>query len=192
MLKTLTRKAKIKYFSRRFADCGKNIKKTWDVIKEVMQPSASPRKLPKSLNVQNQLFLDQDQVRHQMTKFLAEVGRTTALGVVPSSSSRSWKQFLRPSCAKSMVLESVTEQELIIIISSLKNSSSGFDQIPAKLIKQILPSIISPLCHLVNPSFKLRIFHQRLKLARVISLFKRDDREDPGNYRPISLLSVFF
>ena len=90
-----------------------------------------------------------------------------------------------------MVLESVTEQELITIISSLKNSSSGFDQIPAKLIKQILPSIITPLCHLVNQSLKLGIFPQRLKLARVIALFKGADREDPENYRPISLLSVF-
>ncbi|XP_065559595.1 uncharacterized protein LOC136026821 [Artemia franciscana] len=191
MLKTLIRKTKITYFSRRFADCGKDIKKTWYVIKEVTQPSASPRKLPKSLNVQNQLFLDKDQVRHQMTKFFAEVGKTTALGVVPSSSSRSWKQLLGPSCAKSMVLESVTEQELIIMISSLNNSSSDFHQIPAKSIKQILPSIITQLCHLINQSFKLGIFPQRLNLARVIALFKGSDREDLGNYRSISLMSVF-
>ena len=115
MLKTLIQKAKITYFSQRFADCGKSIKKTWDVIKKVTQPSARPRKLPKSLNVQNQLFLDEDQVRHQMTKFFAEAVKTTALGVVPSLSSRSWKEFLGPSCTKSVVLESVTEQELGII-----------------------------------------------------------------------------
>ena len=42
MLKNLIRKAKITYFSQKFADCGKTTKKTWDVIKEAKQPSASP------------------------------------------------------------------------------------------------------------------------------------------------------
>ena len=105
MLKTLIRKAKITYFFRKFADCGKSIQKSWDVIKEVTQPSARPRKPPKYLNVHNQLFSDEDQVQHQMTKFCAGVAKTTALGVIPSSSSGFWKQFLGPSCARSMVLE---------------------------------------------------------------------------------------
>ena len=87
-------------FSRRFADCSKNIKKTWDVIKEVTQPSASHRKLPKSLNIQNRFLSDEEQVLYQMTKFFAEIGKTKALGGVPSSSSGSWKQFLGLSCTE--------------------------------------------------------------------------------------------
>ena len=74
---------------------------------------------------------------------------------------------------------------------SLKNSSAGFDQISAKVIKLILPSIITPIYNLINRSFQLGVFPQRLKLTRVIALFKGGDRKDPGNYRPISLLSVF-
>ena len=82
-------------------------------------------------------------------------------------------------------------QEIRNIVLSLKNSSAGFDQISAKVIKYILSSIIIPIYHLINSSFELGVFPQRLKLARVIALFKGGDRKDPGNYRPISLLSVF-
>ena len=82
-------------------------------------------------------------------------------------------------------------QEVRNIVLSLKNSSAGFDQISAKVIKHILPSIIIPIYHLINRSFELGVFPQRLKLARVIALFKGGDGKDPGNYRPISLLSVF-
>ena len=65
------------------------------------------------------------------------------------------------------------------------------DQISAKVIKHILPSIITPICHLINSSFQPGAFPQRIKLARVIGLFEKGDRENPGNYRLISLLSVF-
>ena len=90
-----------------------------------------------------------------------------------------------------MVFELVTEQELIIISSSSKNSSAGFDQILFKVIKQILLSIITPLSHMVHQSSKLVTFPQHLKLAWGIALFKGGDREDLRNQRPTSLLSVF-
>ena len=82
-------------------------------------------------------------------------------------------------------------QEIRNNVLSVKNSSAGFDQISAKVIKHILPSIITPIYHLIDRSFQLGVFPQRLKLARVIVLFKGGDRKDPGSYRPISLLSVF-
>ena len=81
-------------------------------------------------------------------------------------------------------------QETRNIVLSLKNSSAGVDQTSAEVIKHILPSIITPIYRLINRSFQLGIFPQRLKLARLIALFKGGDREDPGNYRPISLVSV--
>ena len=79
-------------------------------------------------------------------------------------------------------------QEIRNIILCLKNSSAGFDQISAKVIKYILPSIITPIYHLINRLLQIGVFPQRLKLARVIAIFKGGDRKDPGNYVPISLL----
>ena len=68
-------------------------------------------------------------------------------------------------------------QEIRNIVLSLKNSSAGFDQISAKAIKHILPSIITPIYHLINRSFELGVFPQLLKLARVIAPFKGGDRK---------------
>ena len=191
MLKSIIRRTKTVYYTKRFDDCGRNIKKTWDVIKEFSRPSKKLEGLPKSLMVDDQLITEKGQVRHHMNKFFAEIGKSTANSVSHCSVSQTWKQFLGPPCLKSMALEDVTVQEITNIVLSLKNSSTGFDKISAKVIKHILPSIITPLCHLINRSFQLGVFPQRLKLSRVIALFKGGDREDPGNYRPISLLSVF-
>ena len=48
-----------------------------------------------------------------------------------------------------------------------------------------------PLTKLVNLPFKYGVFPEAFKRARVIVLYKGGPRNDPTNYRPISILSVF-
>ena len=45
------------------------------------------------------------------------------------------------------------------------------------------------LSTLTNLSFNTGIFPSSLKLARVMSIFKKGDQQDCNNYRPISVLS---
>ena len=60
------------------------------------------------------------------------------------------------------------------------------------IVKHILPSIIKPLTHIVNASFKTRVFPEKLKIAKIISVFKSGIKEHCSNYRPISLLKRCF
>ena len=58
--------------------------------------------------------------------------------------------------------------------------------------KKIIGSSVSQfLALLVNQSFRSGIFPDKLKIAKVISLFKKANPETPSNYRPISLLPIF-
>ena len=60
-----------------------------------------------------------------------------------------------------------------------------------KLLK-VIGSSISPLLALfVNQTFQSGTFPNKLKIARVISLFKKGNPELPSNYRPMSLLPIF-
>ena len=43
----------------------------------------------------------------------------------------------------------------------------------------------------MNTSVLVGIFPKKLKLAKVVPVFKNGDDTDPNNYRPISLLSIF-
>ena len=51
--------------------------------------------------------------------------------------------------------------------------------------------ISRPFCMTVNDSFWTGIFPNKLKIAKVIILYKKDSKDTPTNYRSISLLSVF-
>ena len=50
--------------------------------------------------------------------------------------------------------------------------------------------ISQPLAQIFNVSVSLGSFPAKLKTAKVVPVFKSDDSK-PGNYRPISLLSIF-
>jgi len=56
------------------------------------------------------------------------------------------------------------------------------------LIKNCLPSILEPLLNVINSSLSEGVFPDKGKLAFIKPLYKKDDPQDPGNYRPISLL----
>lgn len=57
-----------------------------------------------------------------------------------------------------------------------------------KLLKFIFSLIADPLCHIINRSFQTGIIPDQLKVARVVPLFKGDDKSLMHNYRPISIL----
>ena len=63
--------------------------------------------------------------------------------------------------------------------------------IPIFLLKIFSEHIATPLCDITSDSFSNGIFSDVMKLAKVIPLYKKTSPEDPSNYRPISLLSVF-
>ena len=41
----------------------------------------------------------------------------------------------------------------------------------------------------MNASIETGMYPSQLKHAKIVPIFKSDDKEEPGNYRPISLLS---
>ena len=85
----------------------------------------------------------------------------------------------------------VDKYELIDFIYKLNPSKCpGADNL-GPLILDISSSIIDPLLHIYNLSLSTGVVPNKLKIAKVIPIFKRGDSHLPNNYRPISLLSVF-
>ena len=91
-----------------------------------------------------------------------------------------------------MFASPVTENEVENVINNLKGkSSSGFDEVPEFLVKRCTHYIKKPLTHVFNISLRFGIFPDLMKKAKIRPLFKKGDRQDIQNYRPIAVLSVF-
>ena len=75
------------------------------------------------------------------------------------------------------------------LIKSLDvNKSSGHDGISARMLKEAGDSIVPSLTRLINLSLEHCIYPTTWKWANVIPLFKKGDKDNPNNYRPISVL----
>ena len=93
---------------------------------------------------------------------------------------------------QSLYLFPVNELEVLDIISNLKNTDSkGPDNIPTSLIKSCGHELCQILTYINNCSLLDGVFPEKLKIAKIIPIFKSGDVSIISNYRPISILSAF-
>ena len=86
----------------------------------------------------------------------------------------------------------ITEDEIRDVIINLDpNKASGPDLISNKMIKQVATAISKPLKIIFNRSLCESVVPDMWKLGNLVPLFKKGDRSDASNYRPVSLLSNF-
>ena len=70
-------------------------------------------------------------------------------------------------------------------------TSTDCNKIDMILVKKIIREIAKPLTHIFNLSFQTGIVPNKMKIAKVIPLFKSGSKHQYTNYRPVSLLSQF-
>ena len=65
--------------------------------------------------------------------------------------------------------------------------TTGLDGIPARFVRDSASIIACPLRHVINLSLIQGIVPDDLKSARAVPIFKKNDKTEVGNYRPVSI-----
>jgi hypothetical protein len=80
---------------------------------------------------------------------------------------------------------------IIRICSHIKSKDSNdLWYTSTKFIKRIIDHPADDLVLIINKCLEEGVFPDTLKIARVIPTYKKGDKHDPGNYRPVSVLPV--
>lgn len=91
----------------------------------------------------------------------------------------------------SLFITHVEGSEIMTAIKKAENkSSSGTDGITIRLLKFLSDTLVKPITHLMNSILEQGIFPDALKVGLVIPIFKKGEKADANNYRPITLLNV--
>ena len=103
--------------------------------------------------------------------------------------NKNYSYYLNKQINSTFTFKNIDE---IIVKKTINNlptkNSCGYDDISSKLLKVIAPVIIKPLTLLINQVLNTGIFPDKLKIAKVIPIYKKGDPQLFENYRPISLL----
>ena len=144
-----------------------------------------------SLTVPGGVVTGTKDICNSLNKHFSSVG-DKLVQVLEKCNLQDFVRYCPPANPVSMFCTPTDPFEIQKILMSLKsNKSPGADNISPKILKEISTDIIGPLAYIFNLSFTSGVVPDSLKLAKVIPVFKKGDRTQAGNYRPISLLTVF-
>jgi hypothetical protein len=100
--------------------------------------------------------------------------------------------YLGGSSGDSMFMAPTTPKEIESYCHGLDHCKGpGYDDFSPGVLKDAAVEISVPLSRLINTCLEGGHFPDFLKIARIKPVFKADDPTLFGNYRPISVLSVF-
>lgn len=85
----------------------------------------------------------------------------------------------------------ITDEKIKKTIRKLKKyKSPGPDEIHPRVIKELVEEVCEPLHILFEYSFQMHQLPGDWRIANITAIYKKGDKSDPGNYRPVSLTSV--
>ena len=166
-----------------------NIKKTWHVINNIIGKRKKDRHVCNKCLINNKIVKDEKEIAENFNNYFINIGPSLTKNI--NTGSRNPSSFIINSIKVSIFLNNVEQNEVKNVIFTLKNSSPGWDNISALVIKATFTFFISPLIHVIHLSFNQGIFPNELKIAKVIPLYKANEPVLMVNYRPVSILSVF-
>ena len=196
--------AKKEFYSKMLLDIKTEIKKTWNLINNIIYSGRDQRKTKLEKIVYNGETYRSDQgIANALNSHFSTVGRniSEALpGAGSAASGGSSTTVHGPTAVSdglggmgslnSMFLSPVSPGYISSLISKQKNKYYGLDHYSAKVLKYV-NDIISPvLSDIVNKSFSTACFPDMQKIARVVPLFKEGNAEEVNNWRPISNLPL--
>ena len=189
-LKHLLLLSKKSYYDDYFIKNQNNIKKTWKGIKQLIIFRQSFTNVPTTLEVGNLKLSNTQSIANAFNNYFATIGSNLA-NAIPTATT-PFENYLNAPICNSLLLFPTTVTEIETDISVLNPTKSvGPFSILIKILKTLRVLLSEPLAYLYNRSFLTGVVPEKLKVARVIPVYKKGSKTVMNNYRPISLLSVF-
>ena len=168
-----------------------NMKDIWKCIKIVQNPEAtSIRKL--KIEIDGKKIEDPQKLANEFGNFFVEKVRKLDAGITSTNiDPLSLLKEKMKSTNITFTIKTVHVSVVNKILKELKTKTSyGHDGITSEVLKLGADVLKVPLTYIVNTSIRESEYPSYWKIAKMIALFKKGNRWEIKNYRPVSLLCV--
>jgi hypothetical protein len=187
ILKKSIRISKKKYYQSLFSKFINDIKSTWKTISELLNKTKRKKSLSHFFRDGDQVITDKLTIANKFNTFFTNIGSTLSNQI--SVSNNNFKHYLTKEHKNIFTFRNVNEDTVSQIIDKISPKASfGFDGLSSKLIKTVKNALIKPITLIINQMLNTGIFPDKLKIAKIMPIHKKDDETLFTNYRPISLL----
>lgn len=187
-LTSLIRSAKENYYKSKLKENTGNTKKTWDIVNTIMGKS-SDKKLPNFVSFHDHDSYSNQEIAESFNAYFSNVANRLAMNI--QEAPDPFTSYMPEPAPFSFFLRPTLLPEIKSVITNLKVTAAGFDDVHVKVLKQISNEISPFFVYIINRSFKEGCFPKHLQVARIVPVLKKGDKTLHTNYRPVSILPSF-
>ena len=192
------KKAKEYYFRNQIERNRNNSSKLWSHLKSLGYGSTCDSNSPIVLENNGSKCFDSKLVADIFNRFYTSVAANLVNALPASfnlftSGSYVFRCFYQEKgvIPNSFELSPVSRFDILKELNCLETGKSvGLDGLSARFLKDGAVVLADPITHIVNFSISAESVPSGFKDARVKPLYKKGGKLDPGNYRPVSVLTT--
>ena len=185
----LVKKTKRDYFMTQINTAKRDPKNTWRLINELTSRKTSVNSNVKAIKQEGVTLTNSADIANTFNNYFTTIGGNLA-NKIPCSDVNPIS-YISPVNSAFSFAEISLESVLETLKSINPNKATGPDNIPNKILKMAAEILSPSLSAIFNRSLSMGIYPDDWKMARVLPIFKSGDKDDIGNYRPISIISAF-
>ena len=185
---------KKKYYNKLFQMTKTNPKFLWKSINKTINYKPPRSQTIKEMERSNgEATSSNSDISNIFNDYFASIGETLSkkIEILDENLLKNIKDLIRPN-RSSIFLSPITPEEIDRIIQQFDNNKSSPSNSPSFwFVKISAPHISNILAHIFNKCIEEGIFPTAFKTAELHPIYKAGNKKQPGNYRPISILSPF-
>ena len=176
---SLKRQLKSKYITDEIEKAGTDPEKLWTLYKYLTGNHKPPEEIePECMNQKK---------ADNYNTFFSKIGET--LIKHPPDPKMFNSDFSQTPDQETFCFKKETQENTEKMIDALKmKTATGYDEIDTRLVKDLKKEISKILTDIINLGYEINDFPECMKFAIIKPIFKKDDRNDISNYRPIAIL----
>lgn len=191
----LIQNSKKDFFSNAVQD-NKSSSFLWKHVKQISSTSESS-KLPEELNIDNESFNTPSDIANKLNSYFANISdrlkASHSSNPLVECDLQKLNDFIKTRIPDNTFFK-IPLIDIATLTTSIKsldiNKATGLDGLSPKMLKLSAEVVAPSLVHLINISILEGKFPDILKVAKLNPIHKNGPKNEPSNYRPISILPI--
>lgn len=187
----MKRDLKQKYYANEFAKAVTKPNEVWKILNKLTKGVKDVNNC-NEIKISGVVTKDTNVIVDAINEYYANIPLDLTNKITPCDASEvdMIQSYNRPQANCSMRIVPATAEEILNIVSKLKDSHTRVNGcISASMLKHCINELVPYILRIVNLSLRDGLVPDDLKISKVTPIFKSGDKQDMGNYRPISVQS---